>query len=368
MEEQHTRYHRLARPTASLVSRHGLWIAPDHLLSVTSTGFTEGYKRFYFKDIQAIVVRETSLWRVMDWILGALAILFLVLTALGGALGWSLGPVVADLVACLAFSVALLLSLMSGPTCVCELRTAVQVEHLRCLNRMRKTLRVVDRLRLEIETVQGALAPEDAERACLSAQADNPLPSWGDAQPLPSRPRRQFARQLKPYRSRAHDVLTIALLADMLHTIADVAARSYAVHMAGMAIGMGLIVSTVMAVIKQQGTRLPQGLKNVAWGTLAYLVVSFVFWTGYNMMLSVKWQDTSIGYLGVQHYVAVVPLGTTPVLAAWLSLCTFTAGALALSGLVLMQRYRRNQAEPSSQPQDSPTTPASADGGETESS
>ncbi len=37
-----------------------LWMGADHLLLVDRTGYTESYKRFYFADIQAIVVRRTS--------------------------------------------------------------------------------------------------------------------------------------------------------------------------------------------------------------------------------------------------------------------------------------------------------------------
>jgi len=37
-----------------------LWIASDHLLLVKSTRVAEQYKRFYFRDIQAFVIREKT--------------------------------------------------------------------------------------------------------------------------------------------------------------------------------------------------------------------------------------------------------------------------------------------------------------------
>ena len=35
-----------------------LWIAEDHLLEVNSLLFTERYRRFFFKDISALVIRR----------------------------------------------------------------------------------------------------------------------------------------------------------------------------------------------------------------------------------------------------------------------------------------------------------------------
>ena len=45
-----------------------LYLGPGHLLVVNSTGFTESYKRFYFQDIQAIVLcrtRSRLIWNII---------------------------------------------------------------------------------------------------------------------------------------------------------------------------------------------------------------------------------------------------------------------------------------------------------------
>ena len=36
-----------------------VWLGRDHLLLVSRAGYTENYKRFYFRDIQAIIIRKT---------------------------------------------------------------------------------------------------------------------------------------------------------------------------------------------------------------------------------------------------------------------------------------------------------------------
>ena len=42
------------------MSRSSLWLGKDHLLCVDSSGYTETYKRFYFRDIQAVTLVATK--------------------------------------------------------------------------------------------------------------------------------------------------------------------------------------------------------------------------------------------------------------------------------------------------------------------
>src|SRR4051794_11160105 len=42
-----------------------LWLGPDHLLCIDSSGYTENYKRFYFRDIQALFIRETNTYKLV---------------------------------------------------------------------------------------------------------------------------------------------------------------------------------------------------------------------------------------------------------------------------------------------------------------
>ena len=56
-------YIRLARGRRSNIAGFStsggyasLWQGKDHLLSIDSSGYTEEYKRFYYRDIQAIII------------------------------------------------------------------------------------------------------------------------------------------------------------------------------------------------------------------------------------------------------------------------------------------------------------------------
>src|SRR6266576_402203 len=68
--------------------RTQLWIGGEHLLVVESDGYTEFYKRFDYRDIQAFIIRKTAQGRIVNALLGALT---LVLFALALAVDDSVG-------------------------------------------------------------------------------------------------------------------------------------------------------------------------------------------------------------------------------------------------------------------------------------
>jgi hypothetical protein len=143
------------------VSRSSLWLAKDHLLVIDTNNYTETYKRFYFRDIQALLIRRTERWKINAVVLGAAAALCGSIGFFGGvqgnvpAVAWIFGGVAG------LFLLGLTFNLAAGPTCVCHLRTAVQVELLPSLNRVRGTRKALGRLRPLLAQAQGQLAPEE---------------------------------------------------------------------------------------------------------------------------------------------------------------------------------------------------------------
>jgi hypothetical protein len=155
--------HRRQSGVVVLAVRSSLWLGKDHLLCVDSSWYSETYKRFYFQDIQGVTIRLTLRRQVWNWVLG-------VPTTLCVA-GWgydllvsgspSLASIITSVVMTLLFAVPLVINNLLGPTCACQLRTAVQTEELPSLCRLRKTRRILDRLRPLIAAAQGQLAPEE---------------------------------------------------------------------------------------------------------------------------------------------------------------------------------------------------------------
>ncbi|HWW02261.1 MAG TPA: hypothetical protein VNZ64_21345 [Candidatus Acidoferrum sp.] len=159
-EKEYTRLTRSkSRSVFGIVStsRSSLWLAKDHLLCIDTTGYTETYKRFHYRDIQAVIIRKTESWKVLAAILGAIAGVFALIAVFGG------GPIVAWIFGSLAgfFLLGAILDLTAGPSCTCHLRTAVQTEELPSLIRVRRARKTLNRLRPLLTQAQGWLGAED---------------------------------------------------------------------------------------------------------------------------------------------------------------------------------------------------------------
>ena len=130
-----------------------LYRGVDHLLQVSSVTFSEQYKRFYFRDIQAFIVIRTNTWIV---IIALLLILALLLTGLAIGAGDSVGSIVLGGFAALLLVLALIVGLR-GPSCRCYVRTAVQTEKLPSLNRLRRTDKILAELKPLLDAAQGPM-------------------------------------------------------------------------------------------------------------------------------------------------------------------------------------------------------------------
>ncbi|MGD0349857.1 MAG: hypothetical protein ABSB84_06020 [Verrucomicrobiota bacterium] len=149
------------------MSRSSLWLGKDHLLGVDSSGYTETYKRFYFRDIQAVTLMGTKRRAIWNWVLGLLTAIFLLFLLASlpytGSTGSNsnLGEIVFFAFLGFVFAVPFLINNLLGPSCICHLRTAVQIEELPSLCRVRKTRRVLEQIRPLIIAAQGGqLSPE----------------------------------------------------------------------------------------------------------------------------------------------------------------------------------------------------------------
>lgn len=153
-------YTRLPGRSVGLVGRGSIWLGPDHVLVVHETMTGEDYRRFFFRDIKSIVIRETPRRARAAVVLGALTLLNLLPlfaldapTASGRGMAWlALGSMI--------WAGLGLANLLRGPTCETRLRTAVQDEVVPALGRRRAARRVAALLRPHILAAQaGEAAP-----------------------------------------------------------------------------------------------------------------------------------------------------------------------------------------------------------------
>ncbi|CAN5496103.1 hypothetical protein BH09VER1_BH09VER1_42860 [soil metagenome] len=127
-----------------------LWLAKDHILQVTSTGYTENYKRFYFRDIRGMTVTQTS-WRTY---LNVIALSLAALAALPicfsqeAPIVWIFGIISGLFVFWAA------INSLRGTACVFHISTAIQTEKLASLGRLGRARKFVERVRPLVQAVQ----------------------------------------------------------------------------------------------------------------------------------------------------------------------------------------------------------------------
>ncbi|MBT8341111.1 MAG: hypothetical protein KJP07_13930 [Desulfatitalea sp.] len=133
-----------------------MWQGPDHLLWVTSGMIHEQYKRFFYKDVQAIILRKTGRQHIWTTVWSLLALLYGALALVDGTAG-IVGGVIASL--CV---LSLLLNLYFGPGCAVYLQTAVQLERLPNLVRIPTACKAIDRIKTLAEGAQGKFSFQSA--------------------------------------------------------------------------------------------------------------------------------------------------------------------------------------------------------------
>jgi hypothetical protein len=141
-------YRKLPGLAVAPFRRQTLWLGPDHVLSVRTLPFTEHYRRFYFRDIQAIVLTESGS-SVAYYLYASAAFLLLMFVLLG----YSWHPFWATL--CGIAGTVLLTIGLRVPNCACYLQTATGVQRLPSLGRMRAARKALAILRPAIEAAQG---------------------------------------------------------------------------------------------------------------------------------------------------------------------------------------------------------------------
>jgi len=248
---------------SSLFVRGGgvrLWLGDDHVLQVETEGYSEKYKRFYFKDIQGVTIRRSVDGRFVNFLLGAPMTFF-------AAIAISVDD--GGLAAGMAFMAGiflffLIINIVRGPTCKAMLFTAVQDEPLVTCHRVKTAKKLLARLQPLIAAAQGELRPEEV------------ISESGAVSPPMGVPAAAVVEPEVPYRSKTHTVLSWLALSDVLGTalimwVGPELGRVYSLmHM------VALLAIALIALTKQKNTTLPVGLKRLPVVLLVGLVGCFI--------------------------------------------------------------------------------------------
>jgi len=147
-------------------ARAKVWMGKDHLLYQLSTGYTEDYRRFYYKDIQAVTIRKTKRFLIWSLILPLLA--FICANS-----GYDDGPFrYAYWIAAAVFFLLFLIHVSLGPTCICRLHTHVSMEEIYSWRRVRTARKAIAIITPLIEANQGTSSPTAESPAAVPTTAE----------------------------------------------------------------------------------------------------------------------------------------------------------------------------------------------------
>jgi hypothetical protein len=261
MPSAEEKYRRLPGRRRGVLNGSSLWMGSDHILLVRTAWFREEYKRFYLRDIQAIVVaRCPRFYFSVPMLIGALLWLLAGLRiALFGPGGfwprWSDG----------AFAMAVVwLSISLASSCRCRLYTAVSKDELPSLYRTWTARRFLSQVTPRIEQVQGVL---DAARVAAEGGEAGPV-----AAALPAQPRPGAAAHSH---NLAADLFVISLLVGPLVGLGTLrsAATTWSVVNSGFALAQ--IAGAVAVLVEHYRGRMDRGMQRTAIATLVLIGVMF---------------------------------------------------------------------------------------------
>ncbi len=261
--------HKMGVATGGWVS---LYVAADHLLLRSSSGFVETYRRFYFADIEAITVRRTARWVYWNVMLAIGLLVSLVFMWENPA------PHVVSGAFAGLFAFLLILNISFGASCVTHLQTRVQTRALP-IRRLRRALHVVNRLFAEIEAVQAQVAvAAPVETSVLPLAPAMPAPRSSGPPPLPGE---KPARRGSWIQGAAFALLLVSGVLALWGGLQHVAPLRYSACAALLAnLPMGIV-----ALVQQRRHRLPPRPGVVVWISViahsfalpaAYFVFSFM--------------------------------------------------------------------------------------------
>lgn len=330
MARKKKKYQRLpGKKKSFIIGYHTLWQGDDHLLSVYSRFGLEDYRRFYFTDIQSMIVHKTVSGKIQNLILGLfLPIFALMAFTLDGGLE-IFGGIMA-----VSFLIILSINWLCGPTCVMHICTAVQNEKLPSLHRLKSAQKVMDRLKPLIEKVQGRLTPEVLNQNLLKGHT----PGATSLSPSLS------GQSVKPIRSEsgiAHLLLFSLILLDGLLILLNAHFQMKTLTLLSTLTNMGIGISVVIALVKQRESNIPKALCNLTWIGLGFVCISFLLGSVFTMVLYFK----NPGIMGNQwkliELVAAMSFFENPFVASLNILSLGGTFCLGIPGLMLVDKHRK---------------------------
>jgi hypothetical protein len=253
------RYRKLPGRLRGVVRGASVWLGPDHLLAVRSTRFREEYKRFYLRDVQAIVVANTPRFHVSSRAI-LLAVLWLIaylsmerLFSWADPVFWSIAAVAA--VAWIYISAA--------ASCRCRIHTAVSREELPSIYRRRTARKFLAKVEPAIAETQGVLEGDWAQAVQQRAAAVGPAPVRATPAPRGA------------VRTWATDLLIAALFASAILNAVLLRNTSRALHWVAYSCSLVEVAAAAAIVVQHYRGKLRTSMQRLAIAALVLLGMVF---------------------------------------------------------------------------------------------
>ncbi|MBF0570818.1 MAG: hypothetical protein HQL12_02990 [Candidatus Omnitrophica bacterium] len=246
-------YRKFGGRVGNLTSYTSFWLADDHMLVCEDSGFLEKYKRFYFKDIQAVVVKKTNngiITTLVVFVLAMICLWFLGHATKGWNIFW-------DILTGFLFLI-LVINIFKGQTCNTYIQTAVQKDKLNGLNRVKKFDSFLSILKPLIQSFQGEM-----DTLILQTQYEEALGKMAVTQ-------RDQSQQIEQ-ESLLHTVLFLLFIIWSFLVGMGYRLNNEPFYYLILFIYLALAIGNIMAVVKQLKINLKPAIKNWAWVSLVFM-------------------------------------------------------------------------------------------------
>jgi hypothetical protein len=234
-------------------------LGADHLLHVRRSFYIERYRRFYYRDIQSIVLQSNSQQFYKLLILGVLILLGFLSALINIRMLWITA------IAALPF---IMYILWLGPHCSVMINTAVQRETLSGLNTLKRAQKALAYLVPRIEEAQLELELEVQSRPESEPQrVETPRTS--------KKAKLESALPASNYNGWAHGFYYLLLLTSAgLDFSCFYSTHTYVISCINVGVMILALLFFLMALIKQQHSRLSKLTFKVSFISIGYWVIN----------------------------------------------------------------------------------------------
>lgn len=311
-----------------------LWQGPDHLLWVESVFFKESYKRFYYNDIQSIVLQRTGTHLIWTFVWGALALLF------GAIAFWVPGPPHVSGTFMVIFLAALLMNIIMGPSCSVYLQTAVQRQKILSLKRVRTANKVMTRIKAFVEKQQGVWEKQksvDAQKAMLNFA---PTASVGAPGTSPAGTSEKVPQG--PFNPLLHQILFGLFLVMGIFGCIQLLLKSLPLGLMETLMHGAAQIMVIVVLVRWYRHLKGTMIARINWLALVFIVIQTAI--GYGLYFAASFQNPEINYHHWAMFKMMFELQMTDHPVALAGNIIYGGGSLLLGvfGLLVVQRQYRN--------------------------